>query len=117
MFYIFFFLMLRRPPRSTRTDPLFPTRRASDLLGPADQDRRQGVDVDDLARIGGLQAPPVEQHEIALSAEAAQVERRLSRRIEIVRKGGRIGCELGKLVERAFARDAAGRGQVRQSVV
>src|SRR3546814_19504484 len=26
-----FFLMIRRPPRSTRTDTLFPTRRASDL--------------------------------------------------------------------------------------
>src|SRR3546814_9469719 len=28
----FFFLMIRRPPRSTRTDTLFPTRRSSDLL-------------------------------------------------------------------------------------
>src|SRR3546814_7583220 len=27
----FFFLMIRRPPRSTRTDTLFPTRRSSDL--------------------------------------------------------------------------------------
>src|SRR3546814_2185843 len=34
VFYIvscFFFLMIRRPPRSTRTDTLFPTRRSSDL--------------------------------------------------------------------------------------
>src|SRR3546814_2102859 len=29
--FIFFFLMIRRPPRSTRTDTLFPTRRSSDL--------------------------------------------------------------------------------------
>src|SRR3546814_11580994 len=29
---LFFFLMIRRPPRSTRTDTLFPYRRASDLL-------------------------------------------------------------------------------------
>src|SRR3546814_11644020 len=29
--FVFFFLMLRRPPRSTRTDTLFPTRRSSDL--------------------------------------------------------------------------------------
>src|SRR3546814_18516206 len=29
--YFFFFLMIRRPPRSTRTDTLFPTRRSSDL--------------------------------------------------------------------------------------
>src|SRR3546814_20731694 len=28
---LFFFLMLRRPPISTRTDTLFPTRRSSDL--------------------------------------------------------------------------------------
>src|SRR3546814_11256455 len=26
------FLMIRRPPRSTRTDTLFPTRRSSDLI-------------------------------------------------------------------------------------
>src|SRR3546814_8183535 len=35
----FFFLMIRRPPRSTRTDTLFPTRRSSDL-GAADDRRR-----------------------------------------------------------------------------
>src|SRR3546814_21047696 len=29
--FIFFFLMLRLPPRSTRTDHSFPTRRSSDL--------------------------------------------------------------------------------------
>src|SRR3546814_5943116 len=29
---IFFFLSIRRPPRSTRTDTLFPTRRSSDLF-------------------------------------------------------------------------------------
>src|SRR3546814_13727994 len=28
---LFCFLMIRRPPRSTRTDTLFPTRRSSDL--------------------------------------------------------------------------------------
>src|SRR3546814_1514040 len=28
---MFFFLMIRRPPRSTRTDTLFPTRRSADL--------------------------------------------------------------------------------------
>src|SRR3546814_20819108 len=30
--FFFFFLMIRRPPRSTRTDTLFPYRRSSDLL-------------------------------------------------------------------------------------
>src|SRR3546814_19478120 len=32
-FVIVFFLMIRRPPRSTRTDNSFPTRRSSDLHG------------------------------------------------------------------------------------
>src|SRR3546814_9001876 len=32
MCLFFFFLMIRRPPRSTRTDTLFPTRRSSDLV-------------------------------------------------------------------------------------
>src|SRR3546814_17436127 len=31
-FFSLFFLMIRRPPRSTRTDTLFPSRRSSDLL-------------------------------------------------------------------------------------
>src|SRR3546814_17288825 len=31
--YFVFFLRIRRPPRSTRTDTLFPTRRSSDLHG------------------------------------------------------------------------------------
>src|SRR3546814_5445409 len=47
-FYLsFFFLMIRRPPRSTRTDHSFPTRRSSDLRrarqpggGIADRDLR-----------------------------------------------------------------------------
>src|SRR3546814_11545127 len=32
VFSVVFFLMIRRPPRSTRTDTLFPTRRSSDLI-------------------------------------------------------------------------------------
>src|SRR3546814_13305117 len=28
---VIFFLIIRQPPRSTRTDPLFPSRRSSDL--------------------------------------------------------------------------------------
>src|SRR3546814_5594611 len=41
---MFFFLMIRRPPRSTRTDTLFPTRRSSDLL----LDATRGLEVQDL---------------------------------------------------------------------
>src|SRR3546814_19484201 len=40
--------MIRRPPRSTRTDTLFPYRRSSDLLGEA-VDARFGGGVIDLA--------------------------------------------------------------------
>src|SRR3546814_2273089 len=32
LMFVFFFLMIRRPPRSTRTEHSFPTRRSSDLL-------------------------------------------------------------------------------------
>src|SRR3546814_6666641 len=35
--HLFVFLMLRRPPRSTRTDTSFPTRRSSDLTLPIDR--------------------------------------------------------------------------------
>src|SRR3546814_14695580 len=42
---LFFFLMIRRPPRSTRTDNSFPTRRSSDLSaedhGEADHDQQR----------------------------------------------------------------------------
>src|SRR3546814_16201741 len=43
MIIMFVFLMIRRPPRSTRTDTLFPTRRSSDLgaLGVPRQGRRE----------------------------------------------------------------------------
>src|SRR6056297_3926733 len=34
LFSFFFFLMIRRPPRSTRTEHSFPTRRSSDLPRP-----------------------------------------------------------------------------------
>src|SRR3546814_6382570 len=36
---VFFFLMIPRPPRSTRTDTLFPTRRSSDLLASSSQSK------------------------------------------------------------------------------
>src|SRR3546814_13650226 len=45
----FFFLMIRRPPRSTRMTHLFPTRRSSDLVMERTQDSRE---IDN--RIGSL---------------------------------------------------------------
>src|SRR3546814_19871282 len=49
---LFFFLSIRRPPRSTRTDTLFPTRRSSDLLsrGAITQTRRGVGEADRLDR-------------------------------------------------------------------
>src|SRR3546814_15895489 len=75
---LFFFLIIRRPPRSTRTDTLFPTRRSSDLhdhaieifTGPGEHlvearcvasartQRRIGPEEDSVAhRDGGAQLP------------------------------------------------------------
>src|SRR3546814_12230246 len=44
--YLIFFLMIRRPPGSTRTDTLFPTRRSSDLYVKAEH-----IVVPDLQRL------------------------------------------------------------------
>src|SRR3546814_15148545 len=53
---VFFFLMILRPPRTTRTDTLFPYTRSSDLHGGAQVGGRQlhdrQIQVRDL--IGGL---------------------------------------------------------------
>src|SRR3546814_5158306 len=61
----FCFLMIRRPPRSTRTDTSFPTRRSSDLVGRAGVpevdpeavrdavETVRGVEVVGVAGIGG----------------------------------------------------------------
>src|SRR3546814_16218501 len=57
LLFLFVFLMIRRPPRSTRTDTLFPTRRSSDLF------RRQrahgaaqfGGVRDHVARVAGME--------------------------------------------------------------
>src|SRR3546814_17617295 len=45
LIFIFFFLMIRRPPRSTRTYHSFPTRRSSDLTA-ADQIRAARQDLE-----------------------------------------------------------------------
>src|SRR3546814_5630583 len=74
MFAMFFFLMIRRPPRSTRTDTLFPyttlfrsryqqqyRRRAQPVLPPVDHDplwRQPRC----AARHGGRRGPAADQH-------------------------------------------------------
>src|SRR3546814_19947191 len=57
--FSFFFLMIRRPPRSTRTDTLFPTRRSSDLfrrsgrrLELTDAGRTALIYADDIFQVG-----------------------------------------------------------------
>ena len=46
---------------------------------PLEDELRNQIDVDDGIRIRQRQAPPIEQHEIARLAEAAQIQRRASR--------------------------------------
>src|SRR3546814_3758496 len=43
LFLFVFFLMIRRPPRSTRTDTLFPYRRSSDLIASRIREHRASV--------------------------------------------------------------------------
>src|SRR3546814_18251180 len=63
----FFFLMIRRPPRSTRTDTLFPYttlfRSADHAIDPAHVSRRPCQRVDDLRGIGsGFRWPDPDAH-------------------------------------------------------
>src|SRR3546814_18326870 len=53
--FVYFFLMVRRPPRSTRTDTLFPytTLFRSLARAAADRERRQQVVVGPAAGLGG----------------------------------------------------------------
>src|SRR3546814_18888291 len=44
-FFVFVFLNIRPPPRSTRTDTLFPSRRSSDLPGLVEQRFEQAVEM------------------------------------------------------------------------
>src|SRR3546814_16738793 len=54
IFFFCFFLMIRRPPRSTRTDHSFPTRRSSDLDEHSDDHLPAGLKP--LHRIGDMAA-------------------------------------------------------------
>src|SRR3546814_17904767 len=69
--FVFFFLMIRRPPRSTRTDTLFPyttlfrSRREGNILEEPAPQMRVAVGIDrpkqDKIRIAGLDGRLVEQ--------------------------------------------------------
>src|SRR3546814_5994541 len=91
--YLFFFLMIRRPPRSTRTDTLFPYttlfRARLHGLGPADPDRFRrlsgdepvGPDEDErgrrhLQKPSGRIAPPADAGAIDGGAAGARLRRR-----------------------------------------
>ncbi len=74
-------------------------------------DRRGGdrVDVDDEQGVGGLRAAAVDQHEIAIGAEAAQVQRRGAGCLTgaCLRAGDELvvaGNELRKLLQHRFDR-------------
>src|SRR3546814_1786174 len=61
-----FFVMIRRPPRSTRTDTLFPTRRSSDLVGQQHvREHRPGMELEALRlRIEHRRADDVRRQQV-----------------------------------------------------
>src|SRR3546814_14547106 len=65
LFIDFFFLMIRRPPRSTRLTHSFPTRRSSDLMRVA-CGSEQGRRVGDRPRLPMVGAHPVGADRIAV---------------------------------------------------
>src|SRR3712207_8883399 len=90
MVVIFFFLMIRRPPRST----LFPYRRSSDL-----RDRLAGVQA---GRAAGRRRGDLEQHAVAeqhLAAPGVVVVSRLGDR---ARSGGRSEEHTSELQSRQY---------------
>src|SRR3546814_7027481 len=79
---LFFFLMIRRPPRSTRTDNSFPTRRSSDLSaedhGEADHDQQRLQQCPGQSDEGLLVAdrdipPRQDKEQLAVAPEVAPV--------------------------------------------
>src|SRR3546814_2154880 len=73
MFFLFFFLMIRRPPRSTRTDTLFPYttlfRSGGDIVhrtGPIERHQR-----DDVFKAGGLHRRKRAAHAFGFQLEHA----------------------------------------------
>src|SRR3546814_11399309 len=79
-FSIFFFLMIRRPPRSTRTDTLFPYTtlfRSADILA-----RKTGESPQDVERLLARDEHPREPIERRLRVRPAQ--RLMERRDQIV---------------------------------
>src|SRR3546814_16397924 len=86
MCLIFFFLMIRRPPRSTRTDTLFPfttlfrsTRLMTALLAP--------VAIVSLSGCGINSIPTAEED---VKARWADVENQYQRRADLDRKSTRL---------------------------
>src|SRR3546814_16773864 len=100
MFLAMFFLRIRRPPRSTRTDHSFPTRRSSDLAArgkftcyiacrraghrqrmAGEADDRMMVDIEEMP---ALQSPGGER---VARGELARVDRDVQ--VDPVHRGGR----------------------------
>src|SRR3546814_16121547 len=94
--------MLRRPPRSTRTDTLFPTRRSSDLdqlFQRLQRHQRTGrvarrTEEENLAAL-----PDIHRHGIEVRVEAVLLEA-----WQVMRRGaGEQGCAFVDLIERIRA--------------
>src|SRR3546814_6333717 len=90
MFCDFFFLMIRRPPRSTRTDTLFPTRRASDL-------DRAGQPLGLLAAV--LSGAIEHRFDIAVLEQAGIHRRRDCKPVFFQRRGRRFDDDHGRSEE------------------
>src|SRR3546814_2158599 len=99
----FFFLMIRRPPRSTRTDTLFPyTTLFRSLSGPvappnnsAETRHARAVDVELLARaigVGGGDEPQHRRRHIVRRGDAARSEEHTSELQSLMRNSYAVFC-------------------------
>src|SRR3546814_19288843 len=110
MFYLFFFLMLRRPPRSTRTDTLFPYTTLC----------RSAVNGDQyLLRHAGFRLDPREPGAVceigrAAAADARRVDMLAAIRLEIGNGGvgAAAGLVLVELDDAGIGRQARDRKSV-----
>src|SRR3546814_16528856 len=95
--------MIRRPPRSTRTDYSFPTRRSSDLI-PREQPIRDNLEaieersrrIDRMLRITAAIRPEIEECVEALFGGTFFLDRPTPARLAVWRANARKSVVVGK---------------------